>query len=105
MADGDRRADALSKRELEVASAYASGDSYKEIARALGLSPTTVHTHLRTVYTKLGVTSKIELARSLEGNAVSDQTPDQSEVTAGLALEPDAAIPLTGIAAPMPPKQ
>ncbi|MEM7212574.1 MAG: GAF domain-containing protein, partial [Pseudomonadota bacterium] len=92
MADGDQGAETLTKRELEVASAYASGESYKEIARTLGLSPTTVRTHLRTVYTKLGVTSKIELARFLEGSAVADQSLDQSEVTADLALELDDAI-------------
>ena len=66
MADGDQGADVLSKREKEVATAYASGESYKEIARSLGLSPTTVRTHLRTVYSKLGVPSKIELARFLD---------------------------------------
>ena len=92
MADGDQRAETLSKRELEVASAYASGESYKEIARTLGLSPTTVRTHLRTVYTKLGVTSKIELARFLEGDATPDQSLDQSEVAADLALELDDAV-------------
>ena len=63
MADQEHAAEALSKREQEVADAYASGQSYKEIARDLGLSPTTVRSHLRAVYSKLGVTSKIELAQ------------------------------------------
>lgn len=92
MADLGQSAETLSKREMEVALAYASGESYKEIARSLGLSPTTVRTHLRTVYTKLGVTSKIELARFLEGNTVADRSLDHSEVAADLALELDDAI-------------
>ena len=36
---------ALSRREEEVARAYAAGASYKEIARDLGVSPTTVRSH------------------------------------------------------------
>ncbi len=92
MADGDQGTDALSKRETEVASAYAGGESYKEIARSLGLSPTTIRTHLRTVYTKLGVTSKVELAQVLKGGAITEPHLDQSEIAADLALELDDAI-------------
>ena len=92
MADGDQGADVLSKREKEVATAYASGESYKEIARSLGLSPTTVRTHLRTVYSKLGVTSKIELARFLDDTSSPEQTLDRAEMAADLALELDDAV-------------
>lgn len=82
----------LSKRELEVAEAYAVGDSYKEIARTLGLSPTTVRTHLRTVYGKLGVASKIELAHLLEDQTAPVRDRDRSDVLADLALELDEAV-------------
>ncbi|MCP1674828.1 DNA-binding CsgD family transcriptional regulator [Natronocella acetinitrilica] len=52
----------LSRRELEVAWAYANGKSQKMVARELDISPTTVHTHLRRIYQKLGVTDKGALA-------------------------------------------
>jgi len=82
----------LSTREREVADAYAAGQSYKEIARELGLSPTTVRSHLRTVYGKLGVTSKIELARFLADETTTDATRDVGELAAEIALELDDAV-------------
>lgn len=90
MAD-DQSGEALSGRELEIATAYAEGQSHKEIARGLGISPATVRTHLRTVYRKLTVTSKIELAQALH----SDQAPavrDSAALAAELALELDEAM-------------
>jgi DNA-binding CsgD family transcriptional regulator len=57
----------LSPREREAALLYASGESYKSIARHLGLSPATVRTYLRDVYARLGVRSKLEL-RGLLGS-------------------------------------
>lgn len=58
--------DALSERERVVAETFASGESYKEVARRLGMSPATVRHHLRSVYEKLGVSDKGELARLLK---------------------------------------
>lgn len=55
----------LSKRERQIAEAYAGGASYKEIASQLGIAPTTVRTHLGTIYRKLGVSTKIELGQHL----------------------------------------
>ncbi|MEL7469867.1 MAG: GAF domain-containing protein [Pseudomonadota bacterium] len=92
MSDGGLATDLLSKREREVATAYASGASNKEIARDLGLSPTTVRSHLRTVYSKLGVTSKIELAQTLNDQTGPREDRDRSEMAADLALELDDAI-------------
>ena len=84
----------LTPREKEVAQAYADGLSYKEIARDLGLSPTTVRSHLRSVYSKLGVTSKIELARALTSPTPPPQIAerDDAALVAELALELDEAI-------------
>jgi predicted ATPase/DNA-binding CsgD family transcriptional regulator len=56
----------LSSRERQIASAYAGGDSYREIAARLFIAPTTVRTHLAAVYRKLGVSSKIALLRALD---------------------------------------
>jgi tetratricopeptide (TPR) repeat protein/DNA-binding CsgD family transcriptional regulator len=55
----------LSRREDEVARAYASGLSYKHIAAQFGVAPATVRTHLETIYRKLGVSTKFELAAAL----------------------------------------
>ncbi|WP_298914075.1 LuxR C-terminal-related transcriptional regulator [uncultured Roseobacter sp.] len=40
---------------------YAQGESYQRIADRLCLAPSTVRTHLATIYCKLGVSSKSEL--------------------------------------------
>jgi DNA-binding CsgD family transcriptional regulator len=90
----DQPIDDLSHREREVAEVYAAGNSYKEIARGLSLSPATVRTHLRTVYRKLGVTSKIELSNVLQGTDVRTPRSDQNSraLVAELALELDEAI-------------
>lgn len=55
----------LAPRELGVATLYAHGHSYKDIASTLGLSPATVRTYLRSAYTLLGVRNKVELVSAL----------------------------------------
>jgi len=56
----------LSDRELEVLRQLANGKVYKQIGIELGLSPSTVRSHLHRVYTRIGVadrTQAILLAR------------------------------------------
>ena len=91
MPDQGDAAAALSNREREVATAFAEGASYKENARDLGLSPTTVRSHLRTIYSKLGVTSKLELAQFLTDASVPAVDRDATTLVADLALELDEA--------------
>jgi DNA-binding CsgD family transcriptional regulator len=55
----------LTRREREVASMAAAGASSREIAAKLVLSVRTVDNHLQNVYSKLGVTSRDELAGAL----------------------------------------
>lgn len=58
----------LSPRECEILGLLASGQSNKEMARALSISPNTVKTHVARVYEKLEVQRRIqaiEKARSL----------------------------------------
>lgn len=55
--------DRLSAREYAVARAFAAGRTHKEIAAESGISPATVRNQLQASYTKLGVNSKIELAK------------------------------------------
>ncbi|HKB18504.1 MAG TPA: response regulator transcription factor [Candidatus Dormibacteraeota bacterium] len=50
----------LTPREKEVLRLMAEGTSSREIARKLGISYTTVRTHIRSLGSKLGVHSKLE---------------------------------------------
>jgi DNA-binding NarL/FixJ family response regulator/tetratricopeptide (TPR) repeat protein len=52
----------LTRREREVAALAAAGASSREIAARLVLSVRTVDNHLQNIYSKLGVTSREELA-------------------------------------------
>jgi DNA-binding CsgD family transcriptional regulator len=69
---GSRVEGGLSPREREAAVLYATGESYKEIARRLALSPATVRTYLRDVYARLGVRNKVELGTLLGIDAGHD---------------------------------
>ncbi len=51
----------LTGREVQVARMVAEGASNKSIARALGISPRTVTTHVANAFKKLGVSSRHEL--------------------------------------------
>ncbi len=53
-------AEHLSPREMQVLDLIARGFTYAEIAGQMGVSLTTVQTHVRNVYGKLGVHSKTE---------------------------------------------
>lgn len=49
----------LSAREREVLDGLAEGLSYEEVARKLGLAVSTVQSHVRNIYRKLGASSKV----------------------------------------------
>jgi DNA-binding CsgD family transcriptional regulator len=57
----------LSPREREVAGLFASGMTNKQVARALGTSPSTVRNQVVRIYEKLGISSKAELAGFVGG--------------------------------------
>jgi two-component system, NarL family, response regulator LiaR len=50
----------LTGQEMRVLQALSSGDANKEIARALGLSPNTVKTHLAHLFAKLGASTRTQ---------------------------------------------
>lgn len=52
----------LSAREFEVAIRFGAGQSYKEIASDLGIAPNTVRYHIRGVYKKLNINSKVKIS-------------------------------------------
>jgi DNA-binding CsgD family transcriptional regulator len=56
----------LSARERDVAHLAACGLADKEIARRLGISPTTVRTHIDHTYRKLGINNRVALARCMD---------------------------------------
>ena len=49
----------LPARECEILALLASGQSNKEMARALGISPNTIKTHVARVYEKLEVQNRV----------------------------------------------
>jgi DNA-binding NarL/FixJ family response regulator len=65
-AAGDSGVAALTKRELEIAELVTDRKTNREIAAALFLSDKTVESHLRNIFVKLGVSSRVEVARAVE---------------------------------------
>lgn len=60
-----RRRTELSPRELQVATLVAQHGSYQATADALGVSIDSVRTHVRRLYRKLGVSSRLQLKERL----------------------------------------
>ena len=64
--DGDSGIDALTKRELEIAGLVTDRMTNREIATALFLSDKTIESHIRNIFHKLGVSSRVDVARAVE---------------------------------------
>lgn len=62
----------LSPTQRELAALAAAGATVAEIAQMKDLAPGTVQAHLRQVYERLGVGTRVELARALEAPAGPD---------------------------------
>ena len=56
----------LSQRELDVLALWATGHQVDYVADRLCISKNTAKTHVRHIYTKLGVTSREELIQLIE---------------------------------------
>lgn len=61
---GDRVA-SLTDRQRECMLLVAEGQTSKQIARALGISPSTVDNHIRTAVVVLGSANRVEAARTV----------------------------------------
>jgi DNA-binding CsgD family transcriptional regulator/tetratricopeptide (TPR) repeat protein len=59
----------LTQAELRVVELVVNGATNREVARQLFLSPHTVDSHLRKVFAKLGISSRVELTRIVMANA------------------------------------
>jgi DNA-binding CsgD family transcriptional regulator/energy-coupling factor transporter ATP-binding protein EcfA2 len=65
-AEQDSRGGVLTAQEMQIAEFAAEGLTNPQIAARLFLSPRTVQYHLRKAYTKLGITSRVQLDDALE---------------------------------------
>jgi DNA-binding NarL/FixJ family response regulator len=69
--------EALTMPEKRVARLVAAGHTNRSVAAELCLSPNTVATHLRTIFQKLEVSSRVQLARQLVSMADYVYSEDQ----------------------------
>jgi len=58
----------LTEAELNVVRIVAAGATNRDAAKRLFLSPHTVNAHIRSVFTKLGITSRVHLANMMRDN-------------------------------------
>lgn len=68
--------DRLTPRERAIAYGFSRGKSHKVIALELRLSPATIRSHLRTVYAKLDICDKAQLANLVDSSQESGAGPD-----------------------------
>ena len=64
-----RRFELLAPRERQIALLVATGANNKEIARALGITESTVKGYLSSTFRKLGISDRFRLALLVTGNA------------------------------------
>jgi len=62
-ASGEHRPEVLTRRELEIVKLIAEGESTKEIAELLVISPKTVERHRANMLEKLGMRDRVQLTR------------------------------------------
>ena len=65
-AGGEGGLDSLTERELQVARLIVDRRTNAQIAAELFLSPKTVETHVRNLFNKLSVSSRVDVARAVE---------------------------------------
>jgi DNA-binding CsgD family transcriptional regulator len=75
--------DALTPSERRVAELAAEGRASREIAQALFVTAKTVDNHLGRIYTKLGISSRGELAAALRGEGTAGEEPREPLPAAG----------------------
>ncbi|HVN49972.1 MAG TPA: LuxR C-terminal-related transcriptional regulator, partial [Acidimicrobiales bacterium] len=61
----------LTPQELQIAVLLGTGRTTREAASDMFLSPKTIEYHLRSIYRKLGVNSRAELAVAIDGGGLA----------------------------------
>ena len=90
-AAGDSGVGSLTKRELEIAGLVTDRLTNREIAAALFLSDKTIESHMRNIFHKLGVSSRVEVARAIERERRADGRDTAGVTVAGHPpVDPDA---------------
>jgi DNA-binding CsgD family transcriptional regulator len=67
----------LSKRQGEVMALLVQGKTYKAVGGVLGVSENTIRSHVKKIYAKAGVTSRMELLHLLLHPPGSPTEPEQ----------------------------
>jgi DNA-binding NarL/FixJ family response regulator len=71
--------DDLTAREVEVLRLLAQGLTNAQMAQRLVISPRTIHAHVRTIYSKLGLPSRVAATHyALEHHVLSSSLPDHA---------------------------
>jgi len=74
----DAPARGLTNREVDVLQLLVAGQSDKEIAERLFISPRTVQSHVASIFTKLGVNSRTAAATLAVGSGLITDLPTSS---------------------------
>src|SRR2546423_13975567 len=75
----------LTERQVEIALRVVDGQSYRQIGRALWISPTTVRTHVSNIYHRLGIHGQRQgrgaliLALQRLGHLIRPEPPPEPE--------------------------
>ncbi|MFC9970353.1 LuxR C-terminal-related transcriptional regulator [Spirillospora sp. NPDC127200] len=88
----------LTARELQVTQLVARGAPTAEIAAALFISPHTVRDHLKTVFAKAGVSSRVELVARLFSEHYWPALPEPTRIGRPGGSSAQARVPLEGTA-------
>jgi DNA-binding CsgD family transcriptional regulator/transcriptional regulator with GAF, ATPase, and Fis domain len=85
------RLSSLSSREREIAMLYGNGQTSKEIADELCISPTTVRNHVATIYRKLEISNKTELVNLMGQASETNLAPDARSMSGTIAVQESSA--------------
>ncbi len=85
----------LTPREAEIVDKIAKGHSNKEVGKAFSICERTVKHHLTSIFTKVGVSSRLELALFTVNRRLAETPPDR-EVMSAVARHPAKSGRSTG---------